>query len=218
MPIKKNKKKLKKTTPKKQKKTAAAKKNKKNTSSKRKPKKKASSAKKPVQKKLKQTTPKKQKKKTLKKTRHSSSPLRPAKKTVSSNKKKKPAAAAAKKNKKSQLNFLEEELQSILKKSKQVIIKNPDGTAYCFEENCDQPASTAGYCRYHYISYWKQLKMRAQILSENKIQQRIQKIIKSHSSKVLDYMLRDLSNEKDFSLALSEMKISNTPPSALNEF
>ena len=126
---------------------------------------------------------------------------------------------AVQKNKKSYLTFLEEELKSILKKNKQVVIKNQDGTAYCFEENCDQPASTAGYCRYHYIAYWKQLKIRTRILSENKIQQWVQKFVNCHSPKVLDYMIRDFSNEKDFSSALSEMKISDkSTSSSINEF
>ena len=105
------------------------------------------------------------------------------------------------------MSVLEDELKSILEKNRRVSIKNPEGFTYCFEEDCDQIATTNGYCRYHYIAYWRQFKVKNKILSESKIQTWINQIMKNHSPKVLDYMIRDLSNEKDFSTALSDMKI-----------
>ena len=86
---------------------------------------------------------------------------------------------------------------------------------YCLEENCDQNATTGGYCRYHYISLWDQIKTKDKILSENIIKKCIDQIIQQYSPQVLDYMVRDLSNEKDFSLALSEMKALNKQTSSL---
>ena len=161
--------------------------------------------KKKVSKTVKKTAHKKRKstvKKTVKKT------ALKKKKTVS---KKKPIAQKKKekvqKTKKSYLSVLEDELKSILEKNRRVSIKSPEGFTYCFEEDCDQIATTNGYCRYHYIAYWRQFKVKNKILSENKIQIWINQIIKNHSPKVLDYMIRDLSNEKDFSTALSDMKI-----------
>ena len=163
---------------------------------------------------VKKTTQKKQKsagkktvKKAVKKTVKKKTVLK-KKKTVS---KKMPVSKKKKekvqKTKKSYLSVLEDELKSILEKTRRVSIKSPEGFTYCFEEDCDQIATTNGYCRYHYIAYWRQFKVKNKILSENKIQIWINQIIKNHSSKVLDYMIRDLSNEKDFSTALSDMKI-----------
>ena len=111
--------------------------------------------------------------------------------------------------KRSYMSFLEEELKNILEKKKQVSIKNSEGFTYCSEENCDQNATTKGYCRYHYISLWNEIKVKDKILSENQLKKFVDQMVQKYSYQVLDHMLRDLSNEKDFSLALSEMKSLN---------
>ena len=104
---------------------------------------------------------------------------------------------------------LEQELENVLNKTHQVSIRNPDGYEYCVEENCDQPATTGGYCRYHYIASWGAIKERAEILSEKKLHQWIGRIVQNYSPSILNLMMRDFSNEKDFFIALSEMKISH---------
>ena len=85
-----------------------------------------------------------------------------------------------------------------------------EGYEYCLEDNCDQPVTTDQYCRYHYIMHWHKIRMRKKILSENQLQKQIQQLVESHSPKLLDYMVRDLSNESDFSVALEEMKSSSS--------
>ena len=169
----------------------------------------AKRSKKPAVRTIKKTSQKKRKstgkksvKKTVKKTALKKKKTVSKKTSVSQKKKEK-----TQKVKKSYLSVLEDELKSILEKNRRVSIKSPEGFTYCFEEDCDQIATTNGYCRYHYIAYWKQFKVRNKILSENKIQTWIHQIVKNHSPKVLDYMIRDLSNEKDFSTALSDMKV-----------
>ena len=108
----------------------------------------------------------------------------------------------------SYFNELEQELERILEKNKKVAIKGSEGFEYCFEENCDQPSTTGGYCRYHYMVSWDYIKERNKILSDNQLKFWIAEIIQNHSTRVLDYMVRDLSNEKDFSTALGEMKLA----------
>jgi len=111
----------------------------------------------------------------------------------------------------SYLNELEQELERILEKNRQVSIKGSEGFEYCFEENCDQPSTTGGYCRYHYMVSWGYLKKRNKILSENKLKSWTVELMQNHSPRILDYMVRDLSNEKDFAIALSEMKLFKKP-------
>ncbi len=108
----------------------------------------------------------------------------------------------------SYLNELEQELERILEKNKQVAIKSSEGFEYCFAENCDQPSTTGGYCRYHYMVSWDYIKERNKILSGGRLKSWITEIIQGCSPRVLDYMVRDLSNEKDFSAALGEMKLA----------
>ena len=105
------------------------------------------------------------------------------------------------------LSYWEQELERILEKNRQVSIKGSEGFEYCFEDNCDQPATTKGYCRYHYMVSWKSIKARGKILSENQLNKWIKELVGLCSPRVLDLMVRDFSNEKDFSQALVEMKI-----------
>ena len=110
----------------------------------------------------------------------------------------------------SYLYHLERELERIQEKEKKVSLKNSEGREYCAEENCDQSATTGDYCRLHYITVWHLIKAKNKILSQNKLKTWVGEIIESHRGSVLDYMVRDLSNEKDFYSALSEMKISSS--------
>ncbi len=112
----------------------------------------------------------------------------------------------------SYLNGLEQELERILEKNRQVSIKGFEGFEYCFTENCDQPSTTGGYCRYHYMVSWGYIKERNNILSENKLKSWTTELIQNYSTRILDYMVRDLSNEKDFTTALGEMKLSPKKP------
>ena len=106
------------------------------------------------------------------------------------------------------LSGLEMELERILEKNRQVSIKGSEGFEYCCEENCDQPSTTDGYCRYHYMVSWDYIKKRNKILSEDKLKSWTTELIQNHSPRLLDYMVRDLSNEKDFFAALNEMKLA----------
>ena len=104
------------------------------------------------------------------------------------------------------LQNLQTELERILEKEGRITLRDSEGYTYCQEENCDQPSTTGGYCRFHYISSWAAIKEKALILSEDKLQKWVDQIAKDHSLSVLTLMIRDLSNEKDFASALSEMK------------
>ena len=77
------------------------------------------------------------------------------------------------------------------------------------EKNCDAPSSTNGFCRLHYISNWKNVKKRESILIEGKLQDFIEDLTKKYSLKNIELVLGDLSDEKSFFAALSEMDIES---------
>ena len=79
----------------------------------------------------------------------------------------------------------------------------------CREKNCENPASTGGYCRLHYISNWKTIKKNEAILVEGKLQDFIEEIIKKYSVKEVEGIIEDLSDEKSFLKALKEMDIES---------
>ena len=82
-------------------------------------------------------------------------------------------------------------------------------TDECREKNCDNPASTNGYCRLHYIANWKQIKKNEAILTEGKLQVFIEDIVKKYSAKEIEGIIDDLSDEKSFYKALNEMDIES---------
>ena len=166
----------------------------------------------------KKTLPKKIKKAKAKKPKAKKKPLvkkapskkAPPKKTPPPPQKALPKKAPPKKEKTSSfLQQMERELAHLLEKKKKVSIRNPDGFEYCLEEDCDQSATTGGWCRLHYMASWAMIKEKNQILNENKIPSWIQQFVQDHSISLLHLMIRDFSNEKDFAAALSEMKISS---------
>ncbi len=82
-------------------------------------------------------------------------------------------------------------------------------TDECREKNCENPASTGGYCRLHYISNWKTIKKNEAILIEGKLQDFIEEIVKKYSVKEVEGIIDDLSDEKSFFKALKEMDIES---------
>ena len=118
-----------------------------------------------------------------------------------------PATETRKERKNSFLQKLERELELIQERASQVTIKGSEGFEYCRKDNCDQPVTTEWYCRYHYLVLWDLIKERKKILSEGQLKKKIKDLSDQHSAVLLDYMLRDFSNEQDFFVALSEMKL-----------
>ena len=79
----------------------------------------------------------------------------------------------------------------------------------CVERNCDAPSSTKGYCRLHYIANWKNIKKREAILIDGKLQDFIEDLARKYPLKSIELVLNDLSDEKSFFAALSEMNIES---------
>ena len=104
---------------------------------------------------------------------------------------------------------LKKELEYLNKRDqKEVLIKDAEGRSYCQDEHCDQPAVTDIYCRYHYLALWKYLQTKKQF-SENKyLFHTINNIVNSLGEEALQFILRDLKNEKSFEVVAKEMSFS----------
>lgn len=79
----------------------------------------------------------------------------------------------------------------------------------CLEKNCDNPATTGGYCRYHYIKNWKDIKRKQSILEEGKLHDYIEKLIQKYPVKYLENIINDLAEEKTFFNILKELNIES---------
>ncbi len=80
----------------------------------------------------------------------------------------------------------------------------------CTEKACDNPATTHGHCRYHYIKRWKDIKKKELILQEGKLQTLIEDLISKHPFKYIEAILNDLMDDKTFSGVLRELNIDMT--------
>ena len=159
-----------------------------------------------VSKKSKKKVSKKPAKKVVKKTSKKKETSKKAPKVLK--KKVTSSASETKKERKSSfIQKLERELELIQERASQVTIKGSEGFEYCKRDNCDQPATTEDYCRYHYMALWDLIKERKKLLADNQLKKRIKGLSDEHSVVILNHMLRDFSNEQDFFLALSEMKL-----------
>ena len=77
----------------------------------------------------------------------------------------------------------------------------------CLERKCDNPATTGGYCRLHYIKNWKEIKNKEKVLQEGTLIDYIEQLTKKFSVKIIDTLLEDMSDEKNFYNALKNMNI-----------
>ena len=77
----------------------------------------------------------------------------------------------------------------------------------CLERKCDNPATTGAYCRLHYIKNWKEIKNKEKIFQEGTLIDYIEQLTKKFSVKVVDTLLEDMSDEKNFYNALKNMNI-----------
>jgi len=97
----------------------------------------------------------------------------------------------------------------------EVVLTDAEGRRYCRVKDCDQLASVDGYCRYHYLLYWKKIQIRKKILSEGKLERYIEELTARYPDKFLDMLRKDLRSEKEFLSAIQELEIDE---SAVDEF
>lgn len=84
------------------------------------------------------------------------------------------------------------------------------GADECLEKGCDNPVTTAGYCRLHYIKNWMDIKKKLNVLSEGKLQKFIEDLVVRYPVKYVESILEDLSDEKQFYNVLKELNIDSS--------
>jgi len=82
-------------------------------------------------------------------------------------------------------------------------------TGDCLERGCDNPPTTMGYCRLHYIKRWSDIKKKIKILNEGKLQTFIEELVNKYPPKFIESVLDDLKDEKNFFKALKELNIES---------
>lgn len=124
--------------------------------------------------------------------------------------KKQPAPAKAPKTLQAKGSVVVEESVEVkieTKTVKDVILTDAEGRILCRVKDCDQPAVVEGYCRYHYLFFWKKIQNRKKILSEGKLEQYIEELTSRYPLKFLELIRKDLGSEPDFLSAIQELDI-----------
>ncbi len=91
----------------------------------------------------------------------------------------------------------------------EVVLTDAEGNVLCKVRDCDEIATTEGYCRYHYLMHWKMIQRRREILKSGKLQEYIDNLTSYLPDKYIKLMRKDLSNEKDFMMAIQQLNIDN---------
>ncbi|HMN68354.1 MAG TPA: hypothetical protein PKC28_07425 [Bdellovibrionales bacterium] len=92
----------------------------------------------------------------------------------------------------------------------EVVLTDADGRRYCRVKDCDQISSVDGYCRYHYLLFWKKIQIRKKILTEGKLERYIEDLTARYPDKFLDMLRKDLRSEKEFLAAIQELEIDES--------
>lgn len=82
-----------------------------------------------------------------------------------------------------------------------------EAEAVCREVACEGLATTAGYCRLHYIKNWKKIKRKELILKEGKLNQYIEELVAKYPDKYIEAIRQDLASDKDFAKVIYDLDL-----------
>lgn len=82
-----------------------------------------------------------------------------------------------------------------------------DPESVCREVACEGLATSAGYCRLHYIKNWTKIKRKEVILREKKLNQYIEELVAKYPDKYLEAIRQDLASDKDFAKVIHDLDL-----------
>jgi hypothetical protein len=97
-----------------------------------------------------------------------------------------------------------------------VVLTDAEGNRYCRAKDCDQISLVEGYCRYHYLLFWKKIQVRKEILQDGKLEKYVEDLTSRYPDKFLEMLKKDLRTTKDFLAAIAELEIDES--AGENEF
>lgn len=89
----------------------------------------------------------------------------------------------------------------------EVVLTDAEGRRFCRAADCDQISMVDGYCRYHYLLFWKKIQNRKKILADGKLDNYIEELTARYTDKFIEILRKDLRTEKDFMAALRELDL-----------
>lgn len=77
----------------------------------------------------------------------------------------------------------------------------------CEEKRCRSEATTANFCRFHYIAHWERELRKHPPTREEKLNYYIREITRRYPGEYLEIIKRDLSSDESFKKSLRELNI-----------
>ena len=97
-----------------------------------------------------------------------------------------------------------------------IFLTDAEGNRYCRAKDCDQISAVEGYCRFHYLLFWKKIQVRKEILVDGKLEKYVDDLTSRYPDKFVEILRKDLRTTKDFLAAIAELEIDET--AGENEF
>ncbi len=92
----------------------------------------------------------------------------------------------------------------------EIVLTDAEGRRYCRSTDCDQIGTVDGYCRYHYLFFWRKIQNRKKILADGKLERYIDELTSKYADKFVELLRKDLRTEKDFTGAIQELELDDT--------
>lgn len=77
----------------------------------------------------------------------------------------------------------------------------------CLEPSCKREASAQGYCRLHYISHWKHIRLNEKVKAERRLNAYVDRISKKYPKDYLEKIKETLEDEAKFKKMVTELEI-----------
>ncbi len=89
----------------------------------------------------------------------------------------------------------------------EIALRDAEGRLYCKVRECDELSVVDGYCRLHYLKFWKRIQLRKKILTDGKLEKYIDELTQRYPDKYIEMLREDLKSEKSFLSAINELEI-----------
>ena len=89
--------------------------------------------------------------------------------------------------------------------------KKKEKKVFCLEDGCKQEGKSQGYCRLHYITAWKKIRVEKQEKAEKKLESFIERMTKKYPKTHLQKIKEALESEEAFQGALQALDFEHDP-------
>lgn len=88
------------------------------------------------------------------------------------------------------------------------MIEESESSLVCKEPTCEALATTAGFCREHYIKNWEKIKQKEAILKSGRLSIYVRELADRYPETVLEAIRKDLMADENLEAVIKELEES----------